>query len=139
MYKSGFFTFQILTITILTIALTSDLLAAGINTDVALPVREGGFVFRSQIRWLKATDDPTPVSREVNIVAIPNVLVYGATPDLSLFAIVPYIFSKVELTETSSGKRIDKDDNGIGDTTLPCNSGLKRQSGGDGLRPFSRL
>lgn len=118
MYKNSFVIFSILILSILSIAPTSDVFAAGINTNVALPVREGGFVFRSQLRWLRATDDPTPVNREVNVVAIPNVLVYGATPDLSLFAIVPYIFSNIELTEPSSGKRIDKDDNGIGDTTL---------------------
>ena len=91
--------------------------AAPINSNVALPVRKGGFVFRSQVKWLRATDDPTSLNREVNVVAIPNVLVYGATPDLALFAIFPYIFRNVELTDPS-GKRIDKNDNGIGDLNL---------------------
>ena len=91
--------------------------AAPINSNVALPVRKGGFVFRSQVKWLRATDDPSPLNREVNVVAIPNVLVYGATPDLALFAIFPYIFRGVELTNPS-GKRIDKNDNGIGDLNL---------------------
>jgi len=118
MYKNSFVIFNILILSILSIAPISGALAAGINTNVALPVREGGFVFRSQLRWLRATDDPIPVNREVDVVAIPNVLVYGATPELSLFAIMPYIFSNIELTEPSSGKRTDKDDNGIGDLTL---------------------
>jgi len=91
--------------------------AAPINSNVALPVRKGGFVFRSQVKWLRATDDPTSLNREVNVVAIPNVLVYGATPNLALFAIFPYIFRNVELTGPS-GKRIDKNDNGIGDLSL---------------------
>ena len=91
--------------------------AAPINSNVALPVRKGGFVFRSQVKWLRATDDPTSLNREVNVVAIPNVLVYGATPDLALFAIFPYIFRNVELKDPS-GKRIDKNDNGIGDLNL---------------------
>ena len=91
--------------------------AAPINSNVALPVRKGGFVFRSQVKWLRATDDPTSLNREVNVVAIPNVLVYGATPDLALFTIFPYIFRNVELTDPS-GKRTDKNDNGIGDLNL---------------------
>ncbi len=117
MDKKGFVTLSMLVLSL--IAPISDALAAGgINTDTALPVREGGFVFRSQARWLRATDDPTPLDRDINVVAIPNVLVYGATPDLSLFAIFPYIFRSVKFTDPSSGKRIKKDDNGVGDLTL---------------------
>ncbi len=97
--------------------ITSSAEAAPINSNVALPVRKGGFVFRSQVKWLRATDDPTSLNREVNVVAIPNVLVYGATSDLALFAIFPYIFRNVELTDPS-GKRIDKNNNGIGDLNL---------------------
>ncbi|MGB7291701.1 MAG: transporter [Thermodesulfobacteriota bacterium] len=88
-----------------------SVLAAPINSNVALPVRKGGFVFRSQVRWLRAT-------KKLNVVAIPNVLVYGATPDLALFAIFPYIFRNEEFSDPSSGKRFDKNDNGIGDPTL---------------------
>ncbi len=91
--------------------------AAPINSNVALPVRKGGFIFRSQFKWLRATDDSTSLNRERSVVAIPNVLVYGATPDLALFAIFPYIFRNVELTD-SAGKRINKNDNGIGDLNL---------------------
>lgn len=97
--------------------ITNSVEAAPINSNVALPVRKGGFVFRSQVKWLRATDDPTSLNREVNVVAIPNVLVYGATPDLALFAIFPYIFRNVELTDPSE-KRIDKNGNGIGDLNL---------------------
>lgn len=96
---------------------STNALTAPINSNVALPVRKGGFVFRSQIKWLRATDDSTTLNREVNVIAILNVLVYGATPVLALFAIFPYIFRNVELTDPS-GKRIDKNDNGLGDLNL---------------------
>lgn len=111
MYKKNSVILSILVLSILSIAPMSGALAAGINTDVALPVRKGGFVLRSQIRWLRGNDN-------LNVVAIPNVLVYGATPDLSLFTIVPYIFRDEEFTDSSSGNRVENDDNGIGDTTF---------------------
>ncbi|MDA2919201.1 transporter [Desulfobacterota bacterium AH_259_B03_O07] len=118
MFKKCFVALSILVLFVSSIVPTNSVLAAPINSNVALPVRKGGFVFRSQVKWLRATDDPTSLNREVNVVAIPNVLVYGATPDLALFAIFPYIFRNVELTDPSTGKRIDKNDNGIGDLTL---------------------
>jgi len=117
-FKKYFIAVSILSIFVLSIIPGNDLLSAPINSNVALPVRKGGFVFRSQARWLRATDDPTSSDKQVNVVAITNALVYGVTPDLALFAIFPYIFRNVELTDPSSGKRIDKNDSGIGDLTL---------------------
>lgn len=84
-------------------------LAAGINSNIALPVRKGGFVFRSQARWLKADD--------LDVLSFPNVLLFGATPDLSLFAISSLIYRDEEFTD-SSGSRVENDDFGLGDTTL---------------------
>lgn len=92
--------------------------SAPINSNVALPVRKGGLIFRSQVRWLKASDDPTSQNRERDVIAIPNVLVYGATRDLALFAIVPYIFRTLKFPDPETGDRINQKDNGIGDLTL---------------------
>jgi hypothetical protein len=117
-FKKCFIAVSVLSLFVLSIIPGNDLLSAPINSNVALPVRKGGFIFRSQARWLRATDDPTSSDKQVNVVAIPNALVYGVTPDLALFAIFPYIFRNVELTDPSSGKRIDKNDSGIGDLTL---------------------
>lgn len=117
-FKKCFIAVSILSLFVLSVIPGNDLLSAPINSNVALPVRKGGFVFRSQARWLRATDDSTSSDKQVNVVTIPNALVYGATPDLALFAIFPYIFRNVELTDPSSGKRIDKNDSGIGDLTL---------------------
>ena len=117
-FKKCFIAVSVLSLFVLSIIPGNDLLSAPINSNVALPVRKGGFIFRSQARWLRATDDPTSSDKQVNVVAITNALVYGVTPDLALFAIFPYIFRNVELTDPSSGKRIDKNDSGIGDLTL---------------------
>ena len=117
-FKKCFIAVSVLSLFVLSIIPGNDLLSAPINSNVALPVRKGGFIFRSQVRWLRATDDPTSSDKQVNVVAITNTLVYGVTPDLALFAIFPYIFRNVELTDPSSGKIIDKNDSGIGDLTL---------------------
>ena len=117
-FKKCFIAVSVLSLFVLSILPGNDLLSAPINSNVALPVRKGGFIFRSQARWLRATDDPTSSDKQVNVVAITNALVYGVTPDLALFAIFPYIFRNVELTDPSSGKRIDKNDSGIDDLTL---------------------
>jgi len=117
-FKKCFIAVSVLSLFVLSVIPGNDLLSAPINSNVALPVRKGGFIFRSQARWLRATDDPTSSDKQVNVVAITNALVYGVTPDLALFAIFPYIFRNVELTDASSGKRIDKNDSGIGDLTL---------------------
>jgi len=155
MFKKCFIALSILVLFVLFIVPMNSVLAAPINSNVALPVRKGGFVFRSQIRWLRATDDPTSLNREVNVVAIPNVLVYGATPDLALFAIFPYFFRNVESTDPSSGERIDKNDSGIGDLTLLARytvyardypsgtarfaplAGIKLPTGNDELEPIT--
>jgi len=139
MLKKCFVVLSILVLFDLSIVPMNNILAAPINSNVALPVRKGGFVFRSQARWLRATDDPTPSDKEVNVVAIPNVLVYGATPDLALFAIFPYFFRNVELTDTSSGKRIDKNDNGIGDLTLIARYTLYARDYPSGTARFAPL
>ncbi len=56
-----------------------SLQAAAINSNVALPVREGGFVYRTQLRYVSTSDDPTPMDRDIEAFIVPNVLVYGAT------------------------------------------------------------
>jgi len=155
MFKKCSVALFIIVLFCLSLVPTIKVLAAPINSNVALPVRKGGFVFRSQVRWLRATDDPTSSDKEINVVVIPNVLVYGATPDLALFAIFPFIFRNVESNDPSSGKRVNKNDNGIGDLTLIARytvykrdypsgtarfaplAGLKLPTGDDDLEPIT--
>ena len=84
--KKCFIAVSVLSLFVLSVIPGNDLLSAPINSNVALPVRKGGFIFRSQAGWLRATDDPTSSDKQVNVVAITNALVYGVTPDLALFA-----------------------------------------------------
>lgn len=118
MCKKSFVALSMMVLSILSIVPIDSVLAAGINTDVALPVRKGGFVFRSQLRWLRATDDTTSGDREINVLAVPNVLLFGVTPDFSLFGILPFFFRHVESRDPNSGKKVDKDDSGVGDATI---------------------
>ncbi len=90
--------------------------AAGINTNVALPVREGGFVYRTQVRFISASDDPSPMNRDIEAYVVPNVLVYGATSQTTLFGILPHIFKSVE--RDSGGIRQEDRTNGFGDLTF---------------------
>ena len=98
------------------IVTAGSLQAAGINTDVALPIREGGFIYRTQLRFLSASDDPTSMNRDMEAYVVPNVLVYGATERTTLFGVFPYIAESVELT--SAGSRQDNDVDGFGDLTF---------------------
>ena len=59
--------------------------AQGINTNVALPVAKGEGIFRSQLRYVQSTDDPSPADREVRALVAPQTLVYGITPRLTAF------------------------------------------------------
>ena len=94
----------------------SGLQAAGINTNVALPVREGGYVYRTQVRFLGASDDPTSLDRDIDVFALQNVLLYGATSRTTLFGILPYISRSVDFTQ--AGARQTDDTDGFGDLTF---------------------
>lgn len=102
--------------TLMGLALGGRLEAAGINTNVALPVREGGFVYRTQVRFLRATVDPSSLDRDITAYAISNILVYGATERTTLFGIVPYVVQSLDLT--SDGTRQEENVQGFADLTF---------------------
>ena len=87
--------------------------AQGINTNVALPVAKGEGIWRSQLRFTRATDDPSPLDREVEALVAPQTLVYGVTPRLSTFVTLP-LLARREL-EVGGG---DERDSAVGDLTL---------------------
>lgn len=66
--------------------------AAGINTNVALPVAKGHFIFRSQVRYTRATDDPSGAGRRLHLIEFPNVLVYGPAERMALFFVFPVLY-----------------------------------------------
>ena len=75
--------------------------AQGINTNVALPVSQGEGIWRSQLRATVATDDPSPMDREVHAYVLPQTLVYGVTPRFTTFLTLPILaHRRVEAAST---------------------------------------
>ncbi len=90
--------------------------AAPETFNTALPVAKGEFIFREQFLYKKASDDPSPADREVEVLGGISVLGYGVTGDLAVFGVLPYLDK--ELDETTGGERITRSTNGIGDARL---------------------
>ncbi|MEE8493883.1 MAG: transporter [Nitrospirales bacterium] len=90
--------------------------AAPITSSTALAVAEGEFILREQVVVLRSTDDPGPKDRDLRVLTVPSVLVYGATRNLTLFGIVPYVDKTLD--ETVAGQRQRRGDSGVGDVIL---------------------
>jgi len=88
--------------------------AQGINTNVALAVAQGEGIFRSQLRYRRATDDPSGMERELDALVAPQTLVYGATPDLTAFATLPILAQR--RLERGDGRA--DEDSAVGDLRL---------------------
>lgn len=91
--------------------------AAPQTFNTALPVAEGEFVFREQFIYRKATDDPSPADRDLQVLGAVSVLGYGVNSDLAIFGVLPYLDKELDVT-TPSGQRVTRDTNGIGDARL---------------------
>ncbi len=91
--------------------------AAPETFNTALPVAKGEFVFREQFVYRKASDDPSPADREVEILGAISVLGYGVTGDLAVFGVLPYLDKELDMT-TPGGQRVTRSTNGIGDARL---------------------
>jgi len=73
--------------------------AAPINTDTALPVSQGEFLWREQVRFLKAQDS----TRDLEVIAVPSVLVYGVTEKFALIGMVPYMDMTLKMAGIERG------------------------------------
>lgn len=91
--------------------------AAPETFNTALPVGKGDFLFRGQFLYEKASRDPSPADRDLEVFGGIAVLGYGATSDLALFAVLPFLHKRLELTDPS-GLRIARSTRGIGDAQL---------------------
>lgn len=91
--------------------------AAPETFNTALPVGRGDFVFREQFLYIKASDDPSPADRTLEVFGGISVLGYGATSDLALFGVLPYLDKELDLT-TPGGQRMTRSTHGIGDAQL---------------------
>tara|TARA_R110002110_G_scaffold31396_3_gene110737 strand:+ start:8910 stop:9851 length:942 start_codon:yes stop_codon:yes gene_type:complete len=96
---------------------TGSVRAAPETFNTALPVAKGEFVFREQFLYKKASDDPSPADREVEVLGGISVLGYGVTGDLAIFGVLPYLHKELEVT-TPGGQRVTRDTSGIGDIRL---------------------
>lgn len=99
---------------LLALATASSAAGQGINTDAALPVAEGEGIWRSQLRFHEATDDPSPADREVQALVAPQTLVLGITPRLTAFATLPVVAHR-RIESVSGNTRTDP---AVGDVTL---------------------
>lgn len=88
--------------------------AQGINTNVALAVAEDEGIFRSQIRTRRATDDPLGTGRELDVISLPQTLVYGVTPRITAFVTLPIVAHRRMEAGDGSVRR----DEGLGDLRL---------------------
>ena len=100
---------------ILTGSLVTDVIAAPVTFNTALPVSQGEALVRVQVKYLRATEDPGSMNKELTVAAVPLVGVWGVTPRWTLFGIVPWIDKRLEL-KSSQGK-VTRDVNGLGDLT----------------------
>jgi hypothetical protein len=91
--------------------------AAPQSFNTALPVAEGEFIFREQFLYKRASDDPSPADREVEVLGGISVIGYGVTGDLAVFGFLPYLHKTLDVT-TPSGPRVTRDTSGIGDARL---------------------
>lgn len=89
--------------------------AGPITFNTALPVRSDEVIVREQVIWMRAHDDPSPVNRELDVVAVPSVLVYGIHTRVTLFGILPFFYKRMEM-DTPAG-RAERSTSGFGDMT----------------------
>ena len=108
--------------TVLKLALASLGLAAGaawgapITFNTALPVHEGGYVWREQLIFMNIADDPTPARRDMQVTGLVSVLGYGVTGDFALFGMLPWFDKRLDMR--MDGQAISRDQSGIGDLTM---------------------
>lgn len=90
--------------------------AAPITSDTALPAHEGELIFRTQMKYLRSTDDPGYMNRELTVWSVPNVIAYGVTEKLTIFGISPFLDKSLDLT--TGGLRQTRGDSGMADFRL---------------------
>ncbi len=89
---------------------------AQITTNTALPVGKGQTIIRFQSKLLRKTVAGMPEGPEVNVFAVPLVLVHGPTAKLALFTVIPYFNKNLDMP-TPDG-RVSRSASGIGDVRM---------------------
>ena len=87
--------------------------SAPITFNTALPVHEGGIVWREQFIYDKNSRDPSAANRDVKVSGLISVLGYGVTRDFALFGVLPYLDKRLDMD--TGGQRVSTSDQGFGD------------------------
>ncbi len=96
--------------------IVTPIFAAPITFNTALPVAKGEGILRVQSKYIRSTDDPSPLDRKLRVWAFPIVGVYGVTEKLALFSIVPILDKNLDVT-TPTGRKT-RETSGLGDVTI---------------------
>jgi len=99
---------------------------AQITTNTALPVGKGQTILRFQSKLLRKTVNDIPEGPEVDVFAVPIVVVHGPTAKLALFAVVPYFNKSLDMP--TQGGRVSRSTSGIGDVRTFARFEIYRQS-----------
>lgn len=100
---------------------------AQITTNNALPVGKGKGIVRVQNKILRATGDATNADRELLVQAFPVVGVYGITPRLAAFGVLPMLHKS--LSFSTPQQSVERNSNfGLGDIRLFARYDIYRNS-----------
>jgi len=89
---------------------------APITFNTALPVHEGGYVWREQLLFMHSADDPTLAKRDLQVTGLVSVLGYGVTRDFALFGVLPWFDKRLGMR--LDGQSLTRSQAGIGDLTV---------------------
>jgi len=98
------------------VLLAASPVRAQITTNTALPVTKGEAIIRLQTKFIRSTGDSTPMDRDLQVLAFPLVGVYGVTPKVTLFGVIPILDKNLEVT-TPMG-RVTRNTTGLADARV---------------------
>ncbi|MCH8123494.1 MAG: transporter [Bacteroidetes bacterium] len=87
--------------------------SAQITTNTALPVAKGVGIFRIQAKVLRSSGDESAMNRKLTVLLFPAVLVYGVTPKLAAFGMLPILDRQLEISDPAG--RIERRVSGLAD------------------------
>jgi hypothetical protein len=90
--------------------------SAPITFNTALPVHEGGYVWREQLIFRQSADDPTPARRDMQVTGLVSVLGYGVTADFALFGMLPWFDKRLDMR--MGEQDLSRSQSGVGDLTV---------------------
>lgn len=86
---------------------------AQITTNTALPVAKGIGIFRIQAKVLRSSGDSSGMNRELTVLMFPAVFVYGVTPKLAVFGVLPILDKQLKIS--GPGGAIERGTRGLAD------------------------